>query len=118
MLTQVTHSSILNNAGTLAKAIIWPHQENVTNGPPPRHQQNQSPNPSGERCVSPKNKQSSFAWLIMHDTTTLWKGVGLAPGTADDIHSGQAVAFGLLAGLLFLQHYIKSYDPSQFTDSP
>jgi len=65
-----------------------------------------------------KNKQSSFAWILSHDTTTLWKGVGLAPGTTEDIYSGRAEAFGLLAGLLFIQHYIESYDSSQFTDSP
>jgi len=65
-----------------------------------------------------KNKQSSFTWIITHNATTLWKGIGLAPGTADNIYSGWAEAFGLLTGLLFLQHYIESYDPSQFTDSP
>jgi len=65
-----------------------------------------------------KNKQSSFAWIIMQDTTTLWSGVGLTPGHAEDIYSGRAEAFGLLAALLFLQHYITSYGPEQFTDSP
>jgi len=65
-----------------------------------------------------KNKQSSFAWIITHDTTILWKGVGLAPGHAEDIYSGRAEAFGLLAGLLFIQRYIESYDPQQFNDSP
>jgi len=50
--------------------------------------------------------------------TTLWSGVGLAPGHAKDIYSGRAEAFGILAGLLFLQHYITSYNPAQFTDSP
>jgi len=65
-----------------------------------------------------KNKQSSLAWVFMHNTTTLWKGIGLAPGHADDIYSGQAEPFRLHARLLFLQHYITSYDPSQFTDSP
>jgi len=54
----------------------------------------------------------------MHETTALWKGVGLAPGNVEDIYSGQAEAFGLLAGFLFLQHYIKSYNPLQFTNSP
>jgi len=65
-----------------------------------------------------KNKQSSFAWIITHKTTILWKGVGLAPGNAEDIYSGRAEAFGLLAGLLFIQHYIESYEPRQFNDSP
>jgi len=65
-----------------------------------------------------KSKQSSFAWIITHDTTTLWKGIGLAPGTDEDIYSGRAEAFGLLAGLLFIQHYIKSYDTTQFIASP
>ncbi len=53
---------------------------------------------------------------LMHDITT--KGVGLAPGTADNMYSGQAEAFGLLAALLFLAHYIESFGPHQFQDSP
>ena len=65
-----------------------------------------------------KNKQSSFAWVITCHETILWKGVGLAPGHHEDIYSGRAEAFGVLAALLFLQHYIKSYEPTQFTDSP
>jgi len=64
-----------------------------------------------------KNKQSSFAWIIMHETTILWKGVGLAPGKAEDIYSSRAEAFGLLAGLMFIQHYIESYEPPQFSNS-
>jgi len=47
----------------------------------------------------------------------LWKGVGLAPGTADDMYSGRAEAFGLLAALLFLAHYIESFEPPTFRDS-
>jgi len=61
-----------------------------------------------------KTKQSGFAWILAHDTRTLWTGVGLAPGHADDIYSGQAEAFGLLAGLTFLQHYLDSYERTQF----
>jgi len=34
-----------------------------------------------------KDKQSSFAWVIAKDKCTLWKGVGLAPGSADNIYS-------------------------------
>jgi len=49
-----------------------------------------------------KTKQSSFAWVIAQDDQSLWKGVGLAPGTADNMYSGRAEAFGLLAALLFL----------------
>jgi len=65
-----------------------------------------------------KNKQSSFAWVLTCQETTLWKGIGLTPGHTEDIYSGRAEAFGVLAGLLFLQHYITSYDLTQFTDSP
>jgi len=50
------------------------------------------------------SKQSGFAWVITHKATTLWKGVGVAPGPAEDIYLGQAEAFGLIAGLTFLQH--------------
>ncbi len=49
-----------------------------------------------------KTKQSGFAWVIAQDDQSLWKGVGLAPGTADNMYSGRAEAFGLLAALLFL----------------
>jgi len=65
-----------------------------------------------------KNKQSSFAWILTQENTPLWKGVGLAPGEAEDMYSGRAEAFGLLAGLLFIEHYIASYEPAQFNDSP
>ncbi len=54
---------------------------------------------------------SSFAWVISQQATILWWGQGLAPGPADDMHSGRAEAFGLLAALLFMQDYIRCYDP-------
>jgi len=65
-----------------------------------------------------KMKQSGFAWVIAQDDRSLWKGVGLAPGTADDMYSGRAEAFGLLAALLFFAHYIESFEPQDFQDSP
>ncbi len=61
-----------------------------------------------------KSKQSGFTWIIAHGQSPMWCGVGLAPGPAADIYSGRAEAFGLLAGLTFLQHYIHSYGPQQF----
>jgi len=61
-----------------------------------------------------KSKQSGFAWILAHGQSPLWRGVGLAPGPAADIYSGRAEAFGLLAGLTFLQHYIHSYGSQQF----
>jgi len=61
-----------------------------------------------------KTKQSGFAWILAHGHRPLWRGVGLAPGPAADIYSGRAEAFGLLAGLTFLQYYIHSYGPQQF----
>jgi len=54
---------------------------------------------------------SSFAWVISQQATILWRGQGLAPGPADDMHSGRAEAYGILAALLFLRHYIMCYDP-------
>ncbi len=65
-----------------------------------------------------KNKQSGFAWIIAHDDSPLWRGTGLAPGPAEDIYSGRAEAFGLLAGLTFLQHYIDSYGKTNFQNAP
>jgi len=43
---------------------------------------------------------------------------GLTPGSAEDMYSGQVEAFGLLAGLTFLQYYISCYAPEWFTPSP
>jgi len=34
-----------------------------------------------------KNQQSRFAWVIAFKEAALWKGVGLAPGSADDMYS-------------------------------
>jgi len=64
-----------------------------------------------------KNKQSGFAWMIAHEHTPLWKGTGLAPGTADDIYSGRAEAFGLIAGLTFLHYYISCYGANRFQEA-
>jgi len=64
-----------------------------------------------------KSKQSGFAWTIAHGPRPLWKGVGVAPGAEDDLYSGRAEAFGLLASLIFLRHYVDSYGPDQFTPS-
>jgi len=36
-----------------------------------------------------KSKQSSFVWIIAHDTCILWRGVGLAPGHAEDMTWGK-----------------------------
>ncbi len=65
-----------------------------------------------------KTKQSGFAWILTYDTCPLWRGVGLAPGPAADIYSKCAKAFGLLAGLTFLCHYIESYAPTNFAATP
>ena len=35
-----------------------------------------------------KSKQSGFAWTIAHGPRPLWKGVGVAPGTEEDLYSG------------------------------
>jgi len=64
-----------------------------------------------------KMQQSGFVWIIAHDNQKLWKGVGLAPGAAEDIYLGRAEAFGLLAALLFLAHYIKSYGRANFKNA-
>ncbi len=59
-----------------------------------------------------KNKQSGFAWVITSQATPLWRGVGLVPGHEEDMYSGCAEAFGLLAGLIFIQSYLAQY-PTQ-----
>jgi len=64
------------------------------------------------------SKQSRFAWVITHNNTKLWQGVGIAPGPADDIYLGQAEVFGLIAGLTFLCSYIASYESSTFKATP
>jgi len=61
-----------------------------------------------------KDHRSGFAWVITNQDRPLWQGVGLAPGNADDMHSGRAEAFGVLAALIFLSHYIQSYGPHLF----
>jgi len=58
-----------------------------------------------------KDKNSGFAWVIANQATKLWTGVKLAPGAVDNIYSGWVKAFGMLAALLFLQHYIQNYGP-------
>jgi len=58
-----------------------------------------------------KNYQSGFAWVIAHNAQKLWHGVRLTLGCMEDIYSGQAEAFGMLAALTFLQHYVASYGP-------
>jgi len=56
--------------------------------------------------ASVKNsKQSGFAWVISHQNQVVWHGVGLATGHADDMYSGRAKVFRLLAALTFLQYY-------------
>jgi len=57
-----------------------------------------------------KNGQSGFAWIIARNHTMLWRGAGLAPGPEEDIYSGRAEAYGLLAATLFLSYYVTCYD--------
>jgi len=65
-----------------------------------------------------KKKQSGFAWVISHHAQPLWKGIGLALGHVSEIYSRRAEAFGLLAGLTFLQYYISCYGHKTFIASP
>jgi len=57
-----------------------------------------------------KDGQSGFAWILAHHHATLWRGSGLAPGPAEDMHSGRAEAFGILAASQFLAYYVSCYD--------
>jgi len=56
-----------------------------------------------------KDGQSGFAWVIAQDNQPLWRGLGLAPGPIEDMYSGRAEAFGILAALIFLQYYLSCY---------
>jgi len=58
-----------------------------------------------------KSGHSGFAWIVAHDETQLWRGQGLAPGPVEDMHSGRAEAFSILAALTFIQHYLSCYPP-------
>jgi len=58
-----------------------------------------------------KSGHSGFAWIIVHNETQLWHSQGLAPGPAEDMHSGRAKAYGILAALIFIQHYLSCYPP-------
>jgi len=58
-----------------------------------------------------KSGQSRFVWVIAEEHTPLWCGMGLAPGPEEDIYSGRAEAFGLLAAISFLTNYISQFDP-------
>jgi len=55
--------------------------------------------------------QSGFAWVIAEELNPLWQGLGLAPGPVEDMYSGRAEAFGLLAALSFFQYYLSCYPP-------
>jgi len=57
-----------------------------------------------------KNGQSGFAWVLAHDAKPIWKGMGLAPGPDDDIYSGRAEAYGLLAAITFVSYYVSCYE--------
>jgi len=58
-----------------------------------------------------KNGCSGFAWVIAAGLTPIWRGLGLAPGLSDNIHSGRVEAFGLLAALIFIRQYLSYYPP-------
>jgi len=49
-------------------------------------------------------------WVLAQNTTPIWRGAGLAPGPEDDIYSGRAEAYGLLAAITFVTYYISCYD--------
>jgi len=56
-----------------------------------------------------KNGQSGFAWVIAQQHMPIWRGAGLAPGPEDDIYSGRAEAYGLLAAITFVTYYLSCY---------
>jgi len=64
-----------------------------------------------------KNNHSGYAWVITHNDTALWHGLGLALGSADNMYSGRAEALGLMATLLFLSFYISCYSCLQIPET-
>jgi len=44
----------------------------------------------------------------------LWVGIGLTPGTAEEMYSGQAEAFGVLAGVLFFSYYTSCFPMTNY----
>jgi len=59
-----------------------------------------------------KYGNSGLAWVIDHDATPIWSGMGMVPGPAgEDMYSGQAEAFRILAATIFLQYYRACYNP-------
>jgi len=50
-----------------------------------------------------------FAWVLAQEHTPIWQGLRLAPGPLEDMYSGQAEAYGLLAALTFVQYYLSCY---------
>jgi len=62
-----------------------------------------------------KNKQSGFAWILTNGEQNLWAGVRIAPGTAEDMYSGRAEAFSVLAGLLFFNYYTACFPKTNDT---
>ncbi len=57
-------------------------------------------------------KHSCCAWSI-YGEVTIWQGKGIVPGNCDDTYSGRSEAFGLLAALMFLQHYLNQFPLTQ-----
>ncbi len=57
-----------------------------------------------------KNGNSGFAWIIAQEANLLWRGMGIAPGPTEDMYSGRAEAYGLLAAVTFLQYYLNTFD--------
>jgi len=106
------------NTEPMEDTTYWTNLQAPASSPTLRPMQTPTPDFDYKRCLCTEDQKSGFAWVIAHNDRSLWKGVSLAPGTADDMYSGRAEAFGLLAALLFLAHYVKSFDPQDFQESP
>jgi len=94
----------------MATPTIWIH----TKSPSPNNLHQQLMQQQPIMLVSDASVQklghSGFAWIIAHKMTQLWWGQGLAPGPIEDMHSGWAKAFGILAALTFIQYYLSCYN--------
>jgi len=53
--------------------------------------------------------------ILTNGEQNLWAGVGITPGTAEDMYSSQAEAFSVLAGLFFFNYYTACFPKTNDT---
>jgi len=59
---------------------------------------------------------SSFVWIIALDQND-WIGTGLVLGSAEEVHTGGAEAYGVITALSFLKNYLAMIYPTDFSNT-